>query len=357
MHSSPGYSVESRSPNQARAARVWLAKAALAACLFGAATLGCGGAKESIVPTVAAHPLAQAEIDGDPLALLPGGVVGFARIEAPEAFRTAFGPNLLYLAKQLAPLPPSSGFDPERDLERVFLGFYSIQGADLAGVAVGRFDTAAIRTAAQSALSPSAGATLVQSPYAGQLLYTVNNMGFCVLTARTALFGSETGIRRALDRIREGRAQRRLPTWTDDLLDPKQAPLGLGIDLRANALSDTIRQQVPFVEGLEAARARGNFAAPGLNLAASLRYSSTDQANLGAQRVIQTRELLSQAGFLMALFGIAQPIERLEARPKDSEVDVVLSANGVTLGRLISQATPMITAAAKSGMVSNPIAR
>src|SRR5512145_1988941 len=213
----------------------------LPALMLTGFVLGCGGAQESIVPTVASRAPTQAEIDADPLALLPGGVVGFARIEAPEAFRTAFGPNVLQLARQLAPLPPSSGFVMERDLERVFLGFYSIQGADLAGVAVGHFDLEAIRAAAQSALTPTAGASLVQSPYAGQTLYTVSNMGFCVLTARTALFGSETGIRRALDRIREGRAQRRLPTWTNDLLDSKQAPIGLGIDLRANALSDTIR--------------------------------------------------------------------------------------------------------------------
>lgn len=318
---------------------------------------GCAGAQERITPTVAERELSQAEIDGDPLALLPGGVVGFARLEAPEAFKTAFGPSLANLARQLAPLPPTAGFDVERDLERVFVGFYSIQGADLAGVAVGRFDEARIRAAAQFAIGPSTASTLVQSPYANRTLYTVNNTGFCILTSRTALFGSETGIRRALDRIREGRAMRRLPNWTEDLLDAKQAPIGVGVDLRANALSDGIRQQVPFVEGLEAARARGNFAAPGLNLAASLRYANADQASTGAQRVVQTREMLSQAGFLMALFGIAQPIERLEARPNASEVDVVLSANGATLGRLITQATPTITAAAKSGVMSNPIAK
>lgn len=331
---------------------VWL----LSTALLGLG-LGCGSTKESIVPTVASRELTAQDIDADPLALLPGGIVGFARLEAPEAFRAAFGPNLAALVRALAPLPPSTGFVVERDLERVFVGLYSIQGVDLSGVAVGRFHEAAIRASAQTAMAPSGNANLVQSPYAGRTLYTVNNMGFCVLTPRTALFGSETGIRRALDRIREGRAMRRLPAWTNDLLDSKQAPIGVGVDLRANALSDSVRQQLSFVEGLEAARARGNFAAPGLNLAASLRYPTAEQAKIGAERVTQTRELLAQAGFLMTLFGIAQPIERLEARPNGSEVDVVLAANGVTLGALITQATPLITAAAKSGVVANPIAR
>lgn len=329
----------------------------LAAGTLVLGAVGCGGPKESIVPTVASRELSAQEIDAEPLALLPGGLVGFARLEAPEAFRTAFGPSLIDLARRLAPLPPTAGFVVERDLERVFVGVYSMQGIDIAGVAVGRFDEGAIRAAALTALSPSVGTSLVQSPYAGRTLYTVNNMGFCVLTPRTALFGSEVGIRRALDRIREGRAMRRLPAWTNDLLDEKRAPMGVGLDLRANALADSARQQLPFVEGLEAARAQGNFAAPGLNLAASLRYPNAELAGVSAQRVTQTRDLLSQAGFLMTLVGIAQPIERLEARPNGQEVDVVVSANGVALGRLISQAAPMITATAKSGLIANPIGK
>jgi hypothetical protein len=329
----------------------------LRALIVALGLLGCSGAKESITPTVATRELSTQEIDADPIALIPGGVVGFARIEAPDAFRSSIGPSIIELARRLAPLPPSTGFVVERDLERVYVGLYSMQGVDLAGVAVGRFDEAAIRSAAQSVITPSAGVALVQSPYAGRTLYTVNNMGFCVLSSRTALFGSEVGIRRALDRIHEGRAIRRLPAWTKDLLDPAQAPIGVGIDLRANALSDSMRQQLSFVEGLEAARARGNFATPGLNLAASLRYPTPEIASVAAQRVTQTRELLSQAGFLMTLLGMAQPIERLEARPNGVEVDVVVAANGITLGRLITQVTPMLTATAKSGLIANPVSR
>ena len=319
--------------------------------------LGCGGPKNSITPTVATRELSAPEIDNSPLTLLPGGLVGFARIEATETFRTAFGPSLANLARQLAPLPPSAGFIIERDLTRVYLGLYSIAGVDLAGVAVGRFDESRIRAAAQAqsvpGQAPQAG-VLVQSIYAGKVVYTVNNMGFCLLTAQTALFGNETGIRRALDRIREGRAIYRLPNWTKELLDDKQAPLGFGVDLRATALSDSVRSQVPFVEGLEAARVRGNFAAPGLNLAGSLGYPTPDVAASSAQKVNQTRTLLGQAGFFMALLGVTQPIERLEAKPNGTEVDFIASANGVSLGRLLNQVTPTIVAAAKSGLTQTP---
>jgi hypothetical protein len=327
------------------------------ALLLGLLVLACGGPKESIVPTVALHELTPQQIDQDPVTLLPGGFVGFARLEASEAFKSPFGASLITLATQLAPLPPSTGFVIDRDLERVFVGLYSMQGVDLAGVAIGKFDEAAIRAAAQTQMATTGAASLVLSLYAGRTLYTVSNMGFCILTARTALFGSEIGIRRALDRIREGRAIQRLPAWTKELLDSQQAPIGVGVDLRANVVSESVRRQLGFVDGLDAARARGNFAPPGLNLAASLRYPTAEQAKTGADRVTHTRDMLSQAGFLMTLFGIAQPIERLEARPNGPEVDVVLAANGASLGRLISQATPSITAAAKSGVISNPGAR
>jgi hypothetical protein len=298
------------------------------------------------------------EIDAAPLALLPGGLVGFARLDAQEVFKTGFGPNLAELARQLAPLPPTAGFVIERDLTRVYLGFYSMAGVDLAGIAQGRFDENQIRSAAQQTSAPGqapfAGA-LVQSLYAGRVVYTVNNMGFCLLTAQTALFGNETGIRRALDRIREGRAVNRLPAWTKDLLDDPKVPFAFGVDLRATAPSDSIRQQLPFVEGLEAARVRGNFVAPGLNLAGSLGYPSAEAAASGAQRVNQTRDLLGQAGFFIALLGVAQPLERLEAKANGTEVDFVASANGVTLGRFISQMTPNIVAGARSGLIKNPV--
>src|SRR5512145_1259459 len=96
-------------------------KRGVLAVALGWAVLGCGSAKESIVPTVATHEPTAQEVDVDPLALLPGGVVGFARLEAKEAFSASFGPQLLALAQQLAPLPPSTGFVIERDLERVYL--------------------------------------------------------------------------------------------------------------------------------------------------------------------------------------------------------------------------------------------
>jgi hypothetical protein len=53
-------------------------------------------------------------------------------------------------------------------------------------------------------------------------------VGFTVLTSRTALFGNSTGIRRALDRIKEGTAKRELPGWATKIVSQNQAPLAFG---------------------------------------------------------------------------------------------------------------------------------
>ena len=51
-----------------------------------------------------------------------------------------------------------------------------------------------------------------------------------------ALFGNDTGIRRALDRIHEGRVRRQTLPWMDKLLNSESAPIIAGADLRAQAI-------------------------------------------------------------------------------------------------------------------------
>ena len=110
--------------------------------------IGCAKRETVVTPTVAPRTLTSSEIDADPLAILPTGFVGLLRAEIPAVAKSAMGPSLLALANRMAPLPPSSGFLPERDLDRIVLGLYSMQGADAAGVATGRFDPDAIKRAA-----------------------------------------------------------------------------------------------------------------------------------------------------------------------------------------------------------------
>jgi hypothetical protein len=317
-------------------------RARLACFAVGGVLLACGHPQESISPTVASQELSAEAIDADPLALLPGGAIGLVRLDVAELARSTMGPPLFQLARQLVGGVGIAGLVPERDLSRIVFGIYSMQGTDLVGVGIGKFDAAAFEAAAAGAAAPSAGARLVKSLYAGRTLYTVNNLGVCLLTPKTALFGNETGMRRALDRLKEGRAGRRLPAWMDALLTNEKASLAVGADLRVEAFSDSIRRQLPFVQDLEAARILGNLQPPGLNLAGSLGYASKEAAVAASQSVQSLSTLLAQSSWLMSLLGVSQPIVRLTAQPQNNDVDFVAAFDGAVLTRMLEQALGMV---------------
>ena len=316
--------------------------------LLLAVVAGACSKKETIVtPVVAQRPLTAADIDADPLAVLPSGFIGLLRAEIPAVAKSSLGPTVLALANKLAPLPPTSGFVPERDLDRLVLGLYSMQGADVAGLAIGRFNPEAIKNAANTTPTTAQG-TLVQSPYAGYLLYTVHNVGFCVLSSRTILIGNETGIRRSLDRIHDGRAVHQMPDWTSTLLDPARAPLAFGADLKSSVLPVGLTQQVPFLADLNALRVLGNFEAPGVNLAGSLGYATPERAAQAAGEMLATRDRLSSMGWVMAVIGVSQPIQRLEAKAADREVSFVAALDGAALAKVLILVTPALVSAAAS---------
>jgi hypothetical protein len=306
--------------------------------------LGCAKRETIITPVSASHPIMPAEIDGDPLAILPSGFIGLLRAEVPAVAKSALGPTLIALANKLAPLPQGSGFVPERDLDRLVVGLYSMQGADAAGIAIGRFNPDAIRNAAASTPNTSNG-PLVQSPYAGYTLYTVHNVGFCVLTSRTVLIGNETGIRRSLDRIHDGRAVHQLPEWTNVLLDASRAPLAFGGNLKSTPLPAGLTQQVPFLAGLSALRVLGNFETPGVNLAGSLGYETPERAQQAAGEMLASRDLLKSFSFILGVMGVTQPIQRLEAQATDREVSYVATLDGAALAKILSLATPSLVSA------------
>ena len=315
-----------------KAIRILMIVLALAAC----------AKKETVItPAVAQRQMTAADIDADPMAVLPSGFVGLLRAEVPIVARSSLGPALLALANKWAPLPPTSGFVPERDLDRLIIGLYSMQGADAAGIASGRFNPDAIRNAANSTSSTAAG-TLVQSPYAGYLLYTVHNMGFCVLSAKTMLIGNETGIRRALDRIHEGRAQRQLPAWTDVLLDASKAPLALGAQFKEGEVPPSVAQQVPFMADLRGLRVLGNFDAPGVNLAGSLGYATPERAQQAAGEMLASRDRISSMGWLMGVMGVGQPIQRLDAQAADKEVSFVAALDGSSVSKILNIVMPTL---------------
>lgn len=312
---------------------------------------GCPKKEDTIVETGAGQSLSDEQIDSQPLALLPSGGVGYLSADAKKLFASEFGQKLLTIATTRAPVPPSAGFEPSRDLDHLWVGVYSMQGVDFAAVATGRFDRAAIEAAADGVQQTPLGAPLVKSSYAGRALYTSRNVGFTVLTGRTVIFGNETGIRRALDRIKEGRVKVSVPDWFAELTQTPNAPVVAGFDLRAQPLTDATRQQLPFLEGLETARMLANFEPPGLNVAGTLTYPDDASATRGAQALQQVNEMVKSWGWVASLLGIAQPIQKLEAQAKGSDAQFVAGLEAKAVGQLLDQAANYLGVPAQPSVI------
>jgi hypothetical protein len=277
-------------------------------------------------------------IDADPIALLPPNAVGVVTLDAQALFASQFGTRLLAIVDSRSPLPAAADFEPRRDLSRVHLGFYSMQGADVAGVALGKFKPDAIKSAAEANPRTKSGLPVTRSEYAGRTLYLAKGLGFSVLTERTILIGNETGLRRALDRIQEGRTKRQLPSWMQKTLENTNAPLAGGADFTSQPLSDAARQQLRFMDGMKTMNVVGNFAEPGVNLAGTLTYDEAEAAARGAENLKELHGRLSAYSTVMALIGIPQPVRTLAARAEEKQVKFVAGVDGAALAVLLEKA-------------------
>ena len=200
------------------------------AALLGAASGGCGGANDSLA-LVGGEQVDAATIDRDPLALLPSGIVMLGYLDATAMFRSGVGGEVEQIVNGLLPIGQESNFVPSRDVTRVYGGLYAMQGADFCAVVQGNFDAAAIRRSADARAVTVLGAPLVKSRYAGNEMYTAGNLGFVVLTPHTVITGNETGIRRALDRLRLGKLESRVPAWMIKVAETKNTTFALAGDL------------------------------------------------------------------------------------------------------------------------------
>jgi hypothetical protein len=318
-------------------------RALLVAAAFASGT-ACGAADDVIVKTGADKKLTDAQIDSDPVALLPSSAVSIAYVDARKLLASPFGAKILSVVERRTPLPPSAGFDPRRDLEALWIGFYSMQGVDLAGVAIGTFDRQKIEAAADGTQKTPLGVPVTKSTYSGRALYTAGDTGFSVLTARVALFGNDVGVRRAIDRIEEGRAKRQLPKYLGDLLATPNAPLVVAGDLTSNPVPAAMREELSFSEGLETFAIVGNFEDPGMNLAGTLSYGDAPAAQRGSQNLLAMRAMLDRYAPFLALMGIPQPIRKLETQPKDKTVPFVMAVDGAAVAALLDKASELVTA-------------
>ena len=310
--------------------------ALLVALLGGVGAPGCGGGKEVILRTAAGVEATAEDIDREPLWLLPPGGIGWLHLEVGPAASSELGQYLLSDVRARFPLPEATGFSFERDVTRLSLATYSMQGLDFAGVASGRFDRARIEAAA-SEYEGGATPPLVRSEYAGRTLFTAGSVGFTILTPQTALFGNETGIRRCLDRISESRVADDLPAWVKDLLQTPDSTFSFGVDLQGSPITGALSGRLAALRGATMARGVGNFAPPGINIAGSIAHGSHDAARATASALLQAGGSLNMYG---RLFGLGQPLRKLETQAMGDDTQVVLAVDGSAVRVLMQKFLP-----------------
>jgi hypothetical protein len=291
---------------------------------------------DSVVVTGEGARLSSETIDNDPMALLPANPIAVSWVDAQAFFASPFGAELSRIAAQRLPIGAEAGFVAQRDLKKLVGGVYSFAGADAVAVAQGDFDPVKIGAAADAHATTPVGVPLVHSRYAGNDVYTAGNVGFTVVTRHTMLIGNETGMRRALDRIRDNRLKREVPEWMAKLIETPQAALVCAGDVEGQPQVANVARLAPFLNGLRNFRVLGNFQSPGLNLAGSLAYPDAASAAAGASS-LRSLTQPSTLTALLALLGLGSPLRDVQISTQDKETTFVAGLDAQSLTRLLSQ--------------------
>src|SRR5262245_28262746 len=254
----------------------------LSVCL--ALVVACGGDKKE-----AKTPAPDTGMD-DAIALLPGSAIALGTVDARAFFSSqTFGAELAKLVEKYIPLGQEAGFQASRDVDRVTWASYSYQGIDVAAVVIGKFDEAKIKQVAAQHTPTKGGGLLVASQYAGRDVYTVNNVGFTILSPTKAIAGTESGIRRVLERIKDGRVKRDIAKWMLDSVETPGAAAAVAADFASQPMpAEAMRQvPVPFIQTTKAVRVLLTFKEPGVQTAGSLTYADTAAAQTASDQVKQ----------------------------------------------------------------------
>ncbi len=302
----------------------WLLFLWLVASLF----VACGGDKKE----EAKQPEAAPRLD-DAFALLPGSAIVVATVDARAFFSSqTFGADLAKMVEKWMPLGQEAGFLASRDVDRITLGVYSYQGADVAAIVVGRFDTAKIKQVAANQTPTKGGSPLVVSTYAGREVYTVSNVGFSMLAQDRAVVGTESGIRRVLERIQDRRLRRDIAPWMIQTLETPGAAAAVAGDFVSQpAPAELLRQMpMPWLKEARALRAVATFQDPGVQLAGSLTYADeagAKSAEGGVRQVLHLAHWLSVVGV---------KIQNVKIAVEKSDVQIQLAVDDQSLRQLLT---------------------
>lgn len=331
--------------------------AALAVFTAVAASSGCGGADKNLL-LLGGNQIDPLAVDRDPLAILPSRPVLVGYLDASEMFRSALGPDVNQLVTMILPLGPESNFVPSRDVKKVYGGIYAMQGADFCAVLQGDFDVAAIRRAAEARTMVASKVPLVRTRYSDMDLYTAGNVGFVVLTPHTVLSGNETGMRRALDRLRRDKLTHSVPKWMTDLSGTPGTAFTIAGDLGGQSAVDAATSKMPFLVGLQKFRTIGNFRDPGMNMAGSFTYADTPSAANGA---VQLADLQKLTGFmsLLSSLGLIGTVPTMQVEQRNNDLAFTMPVDGsfarFMLGMVKDLAAKAVSGAPPSGTWAWPL--
>jgi hypothetical protein len=208
-------------------------------------------------------------------------------------------------------------------------------------VVTGRFDPAKIDQAAQAhAAQRTPGGFLASTQYAGRTLYLASDAGFTILTPHTALAGTQTGIKRALDRIpppgSDRTLQREVPKWMTDALETQGANLAIVGDLNNQPIAPLMATMPwlngPWLNGLRIVRVLGDFHDPGLNVAGTLTYAdpATAQAAANSLRTVGTA-----ATFASALSSVIPQLRGLDIGVANTNVQAKFAIDDQAMRRMM----------------------
>ena len=303
--------------------------AALVLVLFSVLVAACGGDKKEVKA-----PQVDSGMD-DALALLPGNAIAVGTVDARAFFGSkTFGSELAKLVEKYMPLGQEADFQASRDVDRVTWASYSYQGIDAAAVIVGRFDEAKIKAAALQQTPTKSGGVLVASQYAGRDVYTVNNVGFTLLSNTKAVAGTESGIRRVLERIKDNRVKRDIAPWMIETVETPGAAAAAAGDFGTQPMpSEALRQiPVPFVQTMKAMRLLLTFKEPGVQVAGSLTYPDENGASVAGEHVKQAANMSKW----LTLIGIQ--VQNVDVKTEKQDVQVKLEVDDQSLRQLLASA-------------------
>ena len=259
------------------------------------------------------------DVDADPLALLPSGGFAYVRVDLTRVRQDkALSDEVDAIAPGWGPFAAAE-FVPSRDLNSAVCTAYSATGLDGVCVLTGAFKADQIETAVATYQWPqAANQVLVKTVYQGKTLFTLANMGFTLLSPKTAIVGNESAIRRTLDRIADRKVVRTIESWALETLETKDADAALVVNADTD-VAKTARERLPApLQNFRALRAIANVRGDRVNVASTISFADAAQAEKAEQAIAGGARLYA----LGTLFGKFPSLNDFEVKTVGSDTQV-----------------------------------